>query len=243
MSWLPDAVKELLRYVPTLLWEMVDWGSMTKDVTALSTRLLTGRGRQEAQMHLAPQLPAGLTFGVPTGPPSDALGDTWLELYFRQLLARGPMFLDLRPQHVGGTAGQWRWRPTALWAEFTPSFGAALIKIYDGFYQSSEELFREGLVQAGLLDLTWPTTEQDQMVALFMSHFGQADGKKMRFQLEAFQLSFQKVFTFLAQKKVRLSADVLHLGIMLVTLYMALESFGGEYDVAGAYRRARGQSR
>lgn len=241
LSWLPGPIRELLRHVPTLLWEMVDWGSMTKDVTTLSGRLLSAKGKDEAKNHLAQLLPAGLRFADLAGRTEDKqlLGDVWLELYFRQLLSNGPMFLDLRASTVDGARDDWHWSPTNLWAEFTPGFALALGKLYDGFYLADDALFKQGLRETGLVDPQWPLADQEQMALLFKQHFGTADASPMRFQLSAFQASFQKVFSFLAEKKVHLSADFLHLGIMLVTLYMALESWGGTHDVARIYRQAR----
>lgn len=245
LSWLPGPIRELLRHVPTLLWEMVDWGSMTKDVTTLSGRLLTGKGKEDAKNHLTPLLPKGMRFADLKGITQDKqhLGDLWLETYFRQLLGHGPMFLDMRANTVDGTTGDWHWAPTNLWAEFTPAFATALTKLYDGFYLADDALFKQGLRETGLVDPQWSQADQDQMAGLFKSYFGNADSKPMRFRLSEFQESFQTVFSFLAEKKVRLSADFLHLGITLVTLYMALESFGGEHDVARLYRQARNHSR
>jgi hypothetical protein len=50
--------------------------------------------------------------------------------------------------------------------------------------------------------------------------------------------SFDSPFLFLRDKKIRLCEDFLFLGIMLLTLYLHLESLGGSYDVKAAFTRA-----
>lgn len=45
----------------------------------------------------------------------------------------------------------------------------------------------------------------------------------MLFNIEDFKRSFINIFHFLLEKKVRMSADFMYLGMMLVTLYLHLE--------------------
>ncbi len=241
MSWLPKALKELITHVPTLLFEVVSWTELSKDISSLSHRLLTGSGAAELRQKLAKKLPNSLklTSQAHELNPSHQLGETILELYFRQLQSTEGMFLDLRLRHFSGTEGNYLWNPNSMWASFSPSFRQALHKLYDGFYLGSDQVFHDGLVETGLISQDWSVEDQLEMKRLFKGHFGSAIDQPMEFHLATFQDSFQNVFDFLMKKKVKLSTDFLILGVMLVTLYLSLEELGGNYPVADIYNRSK----
>lgn len=245
MSWLPLAFKDLLQHVPTLLFEVVSWTSLSRDATVLSKRLLTGTGADLARQKLTPELPEGVVFTTHTADlPHTAqarhlVGEKILELYFRQIARPGPMFLDLRLAGFSVHENLIQWNPTSLWAEFSEDFVAGLSDLYAGFYGLDDELFQRGLLKSGLTQSHWSDEDKAHMAELFRAHFGTALDTPMAFNLEAFQKSFQTVFAFLLEKKVKLTTDFLLLGVMLVTLYLSLEEIGGEFAVAEIYHRAQ----
>lgn len=244
MTWLPGAFKDLLRHVPTILFEVVPWGALSKDVAILSKRLLTGEGHEQARRSLQDVLPPGMKFRshastLPQTPEARRLlGGKILSLYFRQIQQTGPMFLDLRLQGFGVDANEVTWNPTSLWSEFSAGFTAGLSDLYGGFYGQDEERFLRGLASTGLTRDEWSAADKARMAELFRAHFGQALDEPMAFELEKFQASFQAVFNFLMEKKVKLTTDFLLLGVMLVTLYLSLEELGGDYPVAKIYRES-----
>jgi hypothetical protein len=242
MSWLPSAFKDLLKHVPTILFDVVSWNALMKDAALLSKRLLTGEGADNARQGIAARLPAGVSFvsSAPTVPSTPQarhmLGEKILAVYFRQLQHPGPMFLDLRLNAFGVAANQVAWNPSSLWGEFSAGFIEGLSDLYGGFYGQDDARFQRGLQATGLIQATWSTEDRDRMATLFRAHFGQSLDAPMTFRLETFQKSFQAVFSFLMEKKVHLTTDFLLLGVMLVTLYLSLEELGGEYSVAAIYK-------
>jgi predicted unusual protein kinase regulating ubiquinone biosynthesis (AarF/ABC1/UbiB family) len=245
MSWLPAAFKDLLQHVPTLLFDVVSWGALTKDATLLSTRLLTGSGADEARKTVANTLPQGVKFTrnepqMPTGSVARRMvGEKILEIYFDQITRPAPMFLDLRLNRFGVEENQIVWNPSSLWGEFSPDFVKGLKDLYAGFYGQDDQLFQLGLLKSGLVSNEWSIADKEKMAHLFRAHFGSALDEPMAFRLKSFQQSFQAVFAFLLEKKVKLTTDFLLLGVMLVTLYLALEELGDEYPVAKIYHQSQ----
>ena len=243
MSWLPGALKEYLRYAPTLLTEVVDWKSMSQELATLSRQLLNGTGADHTRSSLAPRLPKRLRFGDAhrttelKDQEKQELGDLILELYFTQVLGAGPFFLDLRVHKFSQASGDWLWEPGDLWGEFSPAFSRGLRDLYQGFYGEDRVLFQRGLVETGLVHTDWPETDKNEMERLFRAYFGGTAGP-VAFSLEHFQKSFQDVFRLMMTKKARLGSDFLLLGMMLVTLYVALEELGRSHDVGPLYRKA-----
>lgn len=241
MSWLPSALKDLLSHVPTLLFEVVAWKELTKDISTLSGRLLTGAGAEDLRKKISQHLPNTLCFTSKSPSPtlSKDVGETILELYFRQLHFKDGMFLDLRAKNFSQQGELFTWNPNSMWSSFSSSFISALEKLYDGFYFGDDNLFHQGLIETGLISENWSIEDQDEMKKLFKAHFGSAINAPMEFKLERFQESFQNVFKFLMLKKVKLSTDFLILGVMLVTLYLSLEEIGGSYQVADIYKKSK----
>ncbi len=245
MSWLPAAFKDLLQHVPTLLFDVVSWGALTKDATTLSGRLLTGSGANEARQFVSTTLPQSVKFtnSNPKMPAGDVarhmVGEKILELYFKQITRPGPMFLDLRLNGFGVEENQIVWNPSTLWGEFSTDFVTGLKDLYAGFYGQDDQLFQQGLLRSGLTSSDWSEADKQKMAQLFRAHFGSALDEPMAFRLKSFQQSFQAVFAFLLEKKVKLTTDFLLLGVMLVTLYLALEELGDEYPVAKIYHQSQ----
>lgn len=244
-SWLPGRLKDLLQHVPTLLFEVVPWSALWKEAGVLSRRLLSGEGAEAARHELSAYLPAGVRLSdSPVGTPHKAqerqlLGERILVVYFAQMRHPGPVFLDLRLTGFGLQGDELAWDPGRLWGRFSDPFRQGLTLLYRGFYQHDEALLQEGLLRTGLVRSDWTPAERERMAQLMKENFGASIQGPMRFELQAFQRSFQKVFQLLLEKKVQLSTDFVLLGIMLVTLYSALEELGGEFHVARAYQEAQ----
>jgi len=244
LSWPPGAMKELLRYVPTLLNDVVDWRVMTREVSALSKRWMTGEGADEARAALAHLLPTQLRYTRKPQMPElndqqrSLLGEVILELYFTQVLSSGPLFLDLRLSHFGREHDQWTWLPGNLWGEYSPGFARGLREVYRGFYEHSPLQLRHGLTELGLINSAWPESEKEELEKLFRASFGGEANVPMKFELEAFQHSFQNVFKFLMERKVQLGPDFVLLGLNLITLYLALEELGQSWSVPQHYQTA-----
>lgn len=158
-----------------------------------------------------------------------------LTLYFAQLFSSNGVFLDLRPQHLQIEQGQLQWHPTGLWTEFRPDFKIGLMKIYDGFYESQQDLFHQGLKEIGLASDNWPAADVGHLGQLFREHFGSSIDQPVKFELQKFQQSLVKITDFLLEKKAHISTDFLYLGIYLVTMYDALERTGVAVDVKKIY--------
>jgi hypothetical protein len=110
--------------------------------------------------------------------------------------------------------------------------------VYSGFYGNDEALVELGLRQLGLTGDHLDTDGQARLLGLLEEHFGAGRHELMQFKISQFMESFDSLFLFLRDKRIRLSEDFLFLGIMLLTLYLHLESLGGAYDVRAAFTRA-----
>lgn len=250
MSWLPGALKDLLRHVPTLLMDVVDWKAMGEVLPKLTQRLLTGAGSDDVRQKLTTIIPKELHF-ISKVDKKDLnelqkveLGELILELYFCQVLSGQPMFLDLRLSHFGIDENNYLWSPGHLWGEFNPDFVVGIRELYDGYFNNTEEVFARGLLQTGLVQPDWSDEDKKEMSDLLRATF---DGGKastpLHFSLASFQQSFQKVFDFIIEKKGTLGSDFVLLGIMLVTMYMSLEELGQPHLIAAQYEKAKNQPR
>ncbi len=248
LPWLPAILKDLLRHVPALLFRLVDWGSMSRELATLSGRAVSRKGVAEVKAAWQAQLPPTLAFRedvLPVKPTELApvarreLGDAILLFCFRQVLGQGkPLFLDLRLNHFGRREGGWAFAPSGLWATFTPDFAAGLSDLYHGFYFGDDARFRRGLKATGLMGEAWPEADRERMEQLFRRQFGGSREGEMTFRLSEFHSAFHDVFEFLVEKSMRLTPDFLTLGVLLVTLYASLEELGERHDVAALFRAA-----
>lgn len=155
-------------------------------------------------------------------------GDKLLELYFLQLWDDAPAILDLRRARFGSTASGVAWNPKPYFVEFEPQFKDAMKRIYRGFYEDDDELFRTGLAEVGL----------DGVEDLFRQHFGDGDQTAVTFELDHFRSTFMQIFEHCREQDVSLHHDFISLGISLATLYEHLDALGGAYDVRAAYHAA-----
>ena len=171
-------------------------------------------------------------------PPLDPgmRGAQVLRLYFAQLLASGPILLDLRaetfspksdclrPSGVGEMA-RLQWSPKRLCFCLDEGFRSAVVAVYRGHYAGDAAEFR-----AGLADLSLSHAED-----LFRQHFGM-DTSAVRFSLVEFHKSFQHIFASCVEAKAKLHPHFVVLGIYLALLYEHLEKLGGSFDVRAAWQ-------
>ena len=243
MRILPGVLKELMKHVPTVLFEVVEWKLLVSELPKLSRRLLQKEGYIELfdvqskfletfGIHLVSDVDAQAKEAHQMGQPA---AEKILCLYFAQLFSPHGLFLDLGPSHLDFNQGGLNFHPNGLWTKFHPDFSLGLKKIYDGFYLEDESLFHQGLLACGLTSKDWQESDRLKLATLFKSHFGASLTSEMSFDLETFKESFFRVADFMLEKKVIISTDFLYLGIALVTLYSSLEKTKAKVNVKKVY--------
>jgi hypothetical protein len=244
-AFLPPHFKDLIQYVPTILFEVTEWTSLLIEAKHLSLRLINPTGKTEVIEQLSAHLPTSIKFSVNTFnykelslDQKEFLAKQILEFYFIQVLSPGAKFLDLSLEHFGLDQTTLSFDPSNLWSEFSVDFQEGIKNIYLGFYMNAPAQFQQGLREVKLIDPIWSKEDQDQMSELFYKHFGISGDEKIKFRTSAFQASFHEVFKFLLKKKIKISPDFLKLGIMLVTLYTALETLDLALSPKEAFVRA-----
>ncbi len=245
MQFLPSLVRELLKHVPKLGFEVTDWEGVRRDAPLMAARLLSQSGVAGLKKTQDAAFSSFLSFSAPTVSSvsdSQEFGDLLLRYYFSQLQIDEGVFLDLRPEHFLQSPGKLHFSPNGFWYRFSPTFRLSLLELYDGFYFEREDLFERGLRGTGLLSDHWNPEDRERMKTLFRSHFGPARDSPMHFDLEDFQKTFLSVFEFLMEKKVRLSSEFMLFGAYLVTLYLALQKTGRSHEVGRIYRELRKNS-
>ncbi len=245
MRILPGVLKELLKHVPTVLFEAVDWSVLAHELPKLSRRLIQKEGYQELfEQHQTFLKPFDIHLKENIHNHLDLKHDLWssekiLTLYFAQLFSPHGLFLDLRPNHFEVAKPSLNFHPSGLWTKFSEEFSQGLAEIYDGFYLGKDELFNSGLIKLGLSSPNWPQKDREELAQLFKSHFGSSVNQEMSFELESFKASLVNITHFLLEKKVKISNDFLYLGIYLVTLYSALEKSRVRINVKNIYMDVR----
>lgn len=245
MRIIPGVLKELVKHVPTVLFQTVEWSELASEFPRLSKRMVTSEGYDALyEAHAKYLSPLKLKFtkaklNKSRDPLPAAAGTILLEIYFAQLFSQHGLFLDMRSQHFAWTKDELEWKPGALWVDFDPSFRQGMIKVYDGFYEEKKDLFREGLAEIGLLSLKWPMQDQEKLCQLFESQFRSADTEEVTFTLDHLRNSLVEMSQFLLSKKVSIHKDFLYLGVNLVTLYSSLEETKSSYPVKEIYLRIR----
>ena len=240
MRILPGVLKELVKHVPTVLFQVVEWSELSAELPKLSRRVLQKEGYQELfdkQKEFLKPLHVTLSSEPLTSPDkmTKAASERWLQIYFAQLLSPHGIFLDLRPQSYQMKDDELLWHPTGLWTKFSPQFQEGLMDIYDGFYLQDEALYRGGLKKIGLISDEWSDEDKNKLAELFKAQFGSSIDTEMNFDLEHFKASIIKITNFLLTKKVTITKDFLYLGIYLVTLYSNLEHSPDKFAVKNIY--------
>ncbi len=242
---LPGVVKELIKHVPELAFEITDWNSVKRDIPMLTRRIFMGSGVEELKEAQELRIGAFITHSKRSTPKESvaeakAKGDALLRFYFAQLFCTEGIFVDLRDSKLQWDSGKLLYSPNGFWYRFSDSFREGILTLYDGFYTSNDSKFEAGLIATGLLDRSWSSEDQLGIKNLFRAHFGSSLEHPMRFSLRQFQETFLKIFEFLLRKKVKLSSEFMIFGIYLVTLYLSLEKYGGEHEVKSLYLEVAG---
>lgn len=245
MRILPGVLKELVKHVPTVLFQTVEWSQLAAELPKISRRVLQKEGYAEIyQKHLSFLHDIQVSFtqeDLKSHPlkPTKETGEKWLELYFAQLFSPHGLFLDLRSHHFCQEGETLKWHPSGFWTQFNEDFRQGLLEVYEGFYLENEETYYRGLVKIGLIDEKWPKEEKLKLGEIFKNHFGSSLDAEMSFDLESFQHSIITLSDFLLKKKVKISKDFLYLGIYLVTLYSSLEDASAKLPVKKIYLDTR----
>lgn len=172
--------------------------------------------------------------------PSDrkAAGEALLTLYFQLVFAPGPLFLDLRPGHLGWDSKRKRllWEPSRLFHRPSEDFRSRVTDLYCGFFRRDAAATRRGI------DLyQWESDPahgfETRMESLMRSHFGDAESKEVLFSMTHFRETFHLIFEEAIQSRSRFHPELTFLGTALAGLYLSLEKIAVPLDVVGAYRR------
>ena len=239
-GFVPEDLRQLLRFVPTRGWDAVAWRPMLASLRALSWRFVSGSGVTRLSRSLAPRL-EGITLGRPGeaalpletlthGAQRKAAGDRILQLYFQQWRNDQGQFIDLRPTHFHYGDGRLWFTPNGLWLEVSPDFRQGLIALYQAFYGGDEAALEAALQRMGMLKPDLEPEAVEQLKNLLRSHFG-IDQRAQRFAIDAFKQSFDALFEFFLAQGYTLHSDFVVLGFNLITLYLALERLGQAHDV------------
>lgn len=241
LTLLPLPLKDILKHIPTLMLDVIDWKILLKDFSQLAASWSSEKEYQAALLVVNKKIttlaPLQLAKKKNIAPiePHYSFGTVVLKLYFYQVLKPGPLFLDLNLKNFYRDEDSFIWSPKAFWGEFSEPFQKGLKDIYQGYYLNEDQLFRSGLYTTGLIHQDWKESDITKLEGLFKNHFGGVKQDAISFNLKEFQDSFKNIFHFLMEKKVKLSTDFLLLGVVLTTLYLSMEKIGGEHDVKQAY--------
>lgn len=244
---LPGVLKELMKHVPTVLFEAVEWSVLASEIPILSRRIIQKEGFDELfdlQSGFLAPFQIKLTSHVDKN--FDLLNqkiaaENILTLYFAQLFSPHGLFLDLGPTHIDYTEGTFHFKPTGVWTKFSYEFSDGLKDIYDGFYLEDEKILHRGLIKSKLTSSLWSEEDRQKLANLFKSNFGESLTDEMTFDLESFKESFFKIADFMLNKKVNISTDFLYLGIALVTMYSSLEKTKTKVNVKEVYLKVKKQ--
>jgi hypothetical protein len=152
-------------------------------------------------------------------------GSMVLKIYFSQLFAGHKTILDLRSSAFNGMT---EWAPKPVFYGWTPEFKEGLQKLYSGYYQGDDALFKAGLEKLNL-------THAESVI---QGHFGQGSQDAVTFSLAHFKQSLHAVFVSCKNTKTRLHPDFFGLGVYLLCLYENLEGLNCPLDVRSAFHEA-----
>lgn len=222
-SLIPDEFRPLLTAVSPVAFSVVEWKQVLKDGPVLVRRWAEGVGVQD----LKDSLP---TYWDPVSAETH-LGNAVLDLYFGQIRNPNGLFLDLRRKHfIFDQRGFVSFVPNGFWVKWSERFRVGLWNIYSGYYGDKPEEVENGLFQIGLISDTMSSEDRDEVRRMLIGHIG-GEYRHQKFYISDFTSSFERFFSFLVRKNIRLSADFLYLGIYLASLYHCLQEEGGSYDV------------
>lgn len=234
MFVIPHFFKEIFKYLPDNLSDLISWREMLGEVTLLSNRIITKKGTAEVKSGLKSILGSDIEIvnELPDASLSTNDGEKILKLYFLQIMKTQMMYLDLRPKRFAGNGDKLLWEPNGLWGELDAYFADGLRMIYSGYYQNNDELFAKGLEKSCLIKSNWSVEKKQEVIEVFKTHFSNGRLERVTFTMTGFKKSFTEIFKTLVKNKIMLDKNFLYLGIMLVTLYASLSEIGEAYDVS-----------
>lgn len=247
MRILPGVLKELLKHVPTVLFQTVEWGELASELPKISRRMIQKEGYFdlfELQKQILDPYQVVLTDEKLLHNSFENkkwVGEKILTLYFTQIFSSNGLFLDLRSNHFESEGPSLKWHPNGLWTKFDEKFRHGLLKVYEGFYLENDSLYFQGMEEIGLLDPKFDLEDKKELGDLFRKQFGNALHEEMKFELEHLKNSMVSMSHFMLNKKIKISKDFLYLGIYLVTMYSILEDLGEKYPVKEIYLHVRGR--
>ena len=181
-GFVPEDLRQLLRFVPTRGWDAVAWRPMLASLRALSWRYVSGRGVTRLSRSLSPRLD-GITLGRPDEGAlrldalddenhRQAAGDRILQLYFQQWLNEQGQFIDLRPVHFRYGDDRLFFTPNGLWLEVGADFREGLVDLYRAFYGGSDTALEAALQRMGMLRPDLDEDAKERLKGLLRGHFG-----------------------------------------------------------------------
>lgn len=239
-GFVPEELRQLLQFVPTHGWNAVEWLPLLRCLRGISWRFASGRDIRRLAKITDRAVPR-----VTVEPwPGDALaldalshagqrrsaGDRVLHLYFRQWLVDEGLFLDLRPARFRLSPPDLHFRPNGLWIRLRPEFRLGMVDLYRSFYSDDDAAFRAALLRMGMLKPGLSRDVEAELLELLRSHFG-IDQRAQRFSIDAFKLSFDRIFDFFIAHDYKLHSDFVFAGFYLISLYITLELLGQPHDV------------
>lgn len=239
-TFLPEDLKQLLRFVPGRGWEALEWRPLLDMLRSLAWQYASNSGVSRLAAAVSESVPkigigskprdaVGLD-ELTHGAQRRAAGDRILHLYFRQWLVQDGLFLDLRPARFRVLSPELYFQPNGLWIRFRAPFREGVVALYRAFYSGDEAGVRAALLDLGMLRPGLAAGTEDELLGLLKAHFGLEQGAQ-RFSIERFKDSFDRLFDFFIANDYRLHSDFVFLGFYLITLYLSLESLGQAHDV------------
>ena len=238
MFSVPPFFKDIFKHLPSAMTDLISWKEMIYEVGVLSNRILTNKGATHVSNDLK-KLNIDhfeLTSQLEDSTPNPGWGNKILMIYFYQIMNNSQLFLDFRLRLFSQYQNTFQWSPGGLWAQMDQDFISGIRKVYRGYYFYDDSLFSEGMLESGLLKREWSEDKKNEVIEVFKEHFGNGRNEGITFTMEDFQKSFAKIFQTLVKNKILLDKNFLYLGIMLVTLYLALDELAGQYDVSSIFK-------
>lgn len=160
------------------------------------------------------------------------IGQSLLQLYFRQLLYSESAVLDLAPERfrllrADESAWSLEWAPRSYHYRWPDAFLGGLREVYRGFYCDQPHRFDEGIAALRL------TPSKD----IFRRQFGE-NQEAVRFETADLISNLHESFVRCKEEKQQLSGSFLALGFYLTTLYQSLETLGVALNARTAFSAA-----
>lgn len=233
----PKVFQEVLSNIPTIAFKTVEW----KDFISSSQKIVKKLVTKDYGKELIPQLRKlmGQDFLIDLDARklshrNKVTGESTLRLYFTQFQNPYGAFLDLRSHHFGQDEEETIFKPSPVWHCYSEEFRSNMIVLYKAFYYSDEQRFTQSLENLGLT-AGCDQEQVEELKSLFYQHFGTETGE-VSFNVDQFNESFMKIFSFFMENEIRLSSDFLHLGSNLITLYMHLEEYQTTFNVEKIFK-------